>query len=132
MISNSSLPRLLAVASVSILLVGCASMEGLSLAKSDFGVEELAKESKDQPGSEDHAADAKSSELLLVGTVSAFRKFNEDKVERFYEQYAAFAERIHPGKEPTYTEPDFRERIAGWTKLKTLSIPLVVGMYDYA
>ena len=125
--TDLSLGRLLVVAGVSFQLVGCVSLEGVGIGKGDFGVEELVEQSKDQGSTEDNAPESKMSELLLVGTVSAFRKFDDTTVQRFYKQYVAFAERMHPGEGPTYLEHDFRERIVGWTKAQGVFDPACRG-----
>ena len=123
----------LSIISLLILLGGCVSQEGVTIVPSAKGAEHIIiqREQAIETGDRD-PADVPTN-IILVGTVSAFRAFDDaDEANKFYEDYVDFAEELHPGGAPEYTAEEFREAIAGWTKVKFFTVPLVVGLYDYA
>jgi len=110
-------------------IAGCVSAEGIDVGKHEFGIEELVDDSEARSF---NRGSRSVEDLVLIGRVSAFREFSPDNIQKFYKTYVEFSDRVHPDEGPVYSESDFREQIAGWTKLKVFSIPMVAGLYEYA
>jgi hypothetical protein len=72
-----------------------------------------------------------NKQLLMVGTVSAFREFDEAEYLAFYRKYLELANLVHPGEESSVSLEAFRQEFAGWTMLKWKYLPLG-SLYDDA
>src|SRR5688500_10346730 len=69
---------------------------------------------------------------ILIGTATTLRSFNSTGRNTHDRYYAGMVERIKKGRPdyvPLMTLENFRQRIGGWTDLKTATIPLVVSLY---
>ena len=72
------------------------------------------------------------SDLIIVGTASAFRPLTGGNADEIYAEYIAFAERLHVDRSAAYSQEEFVLAFAGWTRIKVFNIPLVYGEYEYA
>lgn len=122
--------RLLIVACAS-LAHGCVSvgLEGISPGKDSFGVREIFVPVESDEAAESQVPPGWSPNLLVVGTVSAYRKLKGRRLEKFYSSYVEFGEKVHPGAPVAYSPDEFASTFSGWTRLKTFTIPLTWGHY---
>jgi len=124
--------RLIGIGLAALLTVGCVQQEGFRFGTSEFGVEEIVEQRELRDRSGNQYSEDVPSDLVLIGTVSAFRPLTDKNTQDIYAKYLAFSKQIHPDTPPDYSQEEFRDKFAGWTALKTMTIPLVMGNYDYA
>jgi hypothetical protein len=79
-----------------------------------------------QPGTS--AAQAESGRIL-IGTVPGYRRVDGEDNARFYELYRKLAPHAVDGS-PMLTQDEFAATIAGWTRLKVLTLPLAQGFRE--
>jgi hypothetical protein len=80
---------------------------------------------------ENHSASL-TGQLILIGTVSAFRPFDKRSIEEYYSSYTEFSALVHPGSAPAIGFGEFRKSFSGWTNLKYFTVPAVTGFYEDA
>ncbi|MES2603732.1 MAG: hypothetical protein V4603_02280 [Pseudomonadota bacterium] len=123
----------IAIVGCSLWLAGCVSHEGIGLLPPTQGAEELLYDAKQTAKATAENAETDTAALprqfILIGTVSSLRRFSERSGDRYYERYLKFVERYHPDQAPVLSREDFSQTIAGWTNLKSFTIPLVMGLY---
>ena len=124
--------RVVQVFFVCFLATGCVSQEGISLGTSDWGAEQIVEQREKREAASDQNLPDVPDELIQIGKVSAFRPITEKNFDDIYSKYVEFAARMNPETSSSLTEVEFREQIAGWTKLKTITVPLLFSGYDYA
>src|SRR5688572_16026128 len=67
---------------------------------------------------------------ILIGTATTLRSFKDTGSNTHDRYYASMVKRITKGRPdyvPVMTLENFRQRIGGWTDLKTATIPLVMS-----
>lgn len=118
-------------ACILVVLTGCVSHEGVSLGQAPKGAEELLRpiQADEDTDETQPTQGANGRELILVGTVSSLRRFNERSSARFYDSYAEFVEKMRPGSAASVSLTELRETFAGWTNLKSFTVPLLMGIY---
>jgi len=124
--------RCLIVALMVFLTVGCVSQEGIGIVSPDWGVEEIIDQRESRKESVDESIGDVPVDLVVIGNVSAFRPLTEKNGEEIYSEYLEFSKQLNPDKPVAYSAEEFRNEVAGWTKLKYFSIPLVYGHYKIA
>lgn len=121
------------------LTTGCTfTQEGVYIGKGDpFGADAIVKQNKDANLGDgeafgDRLPAAVHKDLIMVGKASAFRAFDPDEIDEFYDGYAEFAEEVNPGQAPTVDRAQFKEQFAGWTRLKYHGISMLSAWYEDA
>jgi hypothetical protein len=77
--------------------------------------------------------------VLIVGTTGPLRTLDDAERDELYRNYVAVASQSHPGdappgaaanagEPPVLTSAEFKQKIAGWASIQTLSIPLVTKL----
>ena len=115
--------------------VGCVSAEGIGLTSQPYIGETLTKHGRLADGTHsDDASESRTdiSEVVVVGTVSAFREITAKEAEKEYENYAKGFESWGSTRNPDLTFEAFSASMKGWTKVKILGIPLVGALYAKA
>jgi len=127
---NTRKTRALLAMLIALMTVGCAtSQEGVSFGEHELGVEEIIEQRESRS---DEALGEVPVDLILIGKVSAFRPLSSKNTEEIYAEYVDFASRLNPGRPVSLSAEEFGREIAGWTKLKTFSVPMIVSNYEFA
>lgn len=120
-----------------VALAGCASQEGISLAPDPYINKAVAKYAALPPGAElvemeesDEAGERSAvADIIVIGRTSAYREIPADAAERHFDKYRKAYEAWGVQGEPAMTLEEFRETIAGWTKIKLAGVPLLFATY---
>ena len=110
---------------------GCVTYEGVGFSKHSYISSDFQKyaslEGETDYGDSDEEALARQdiTEAIAIGTVTVFREYEADDYEEEYARYVEDFERWGVGRGPSVSMDEFRNRYAGWTRLKGFHIPLV-------
>lgn len=119
----------------SLVSSGCVSYEGVGFSKVSYinpGMQKYAslEGETDYGDTEEEAAErAEITEAIAIGTVSVFREFEADDYEKAYARYVENFEDWGVDRGPSVSHAEFRDRYAGWTRIKGFHIPLVGAMF---
>ena len=119
----------------SVVSSGCVSYEGVGFNKVSYinpGMQKYAslEGETDYGDTEDEAAGRSDiTEAIAIGTVSVFREFEGDDYEKAYARYVGNFEDWGVDRGPSVSLAEFRDRYAGWTRIKGFHIPLVGAMF---
>ena len=119
----------------SVLSSGCVSYEGVGFSKVSYinpGMQKFARleGESDYGDTEKEAAERTDiTEAIGIGTVTVFREFEIDEYEKAYARYVENFEDWGVGRGPSVSLEEFRNRYAGWTRIRVLHVPLILGQY---
>ena len=119
----------------SVLASGCVSYEGVGFSKVSYinpGMQKFAKldGETDYGDNEKEAAQRTDlTEVIAIGTVTVFREFDGDDYEKAFARYVKNFEDWGVSRGPSVSFEEFKDRYAGWTRIRVLHIPLLVGQY---
>jgi len=111
------------------------TLEGQAAGNLRFVAEELLEEPNSTrpirpPGNTEMTPDQfRIDELIVVGNVSACRKFDDQELDRVFRQYRGYVYRLSPDQPPKLDREGFARKYSGWSRLKTFSIPGFFGTY---
>ena len=127
--------RIALLLSASALASGCVTYEGVGFSQMSYinkGMQKHARlEGETEYGdTEEEALErADITEAIAIGTVTVFREYEADDYEKEYARYVEDFEGWGVDRGPTVSLDEFRNRYAGWTRIKGFHIPLVMGQF---
>ncbi|MEZ5278091.1 MAG: hypothetical protein R3F07_17040 [Opitutaceae bacterium] len=144
---KSQLLRVVGVIATLFLSPGCVlvpldslrsdfELEGMFPEDLTFIFEELLEEPnsarppRPNPSSDEEIGQYRVTEVIVIGNTSAYRELKGKGLDRAFREYQGFAHQLHPGRSPIYNLETFSTEYSGWTRLKILSVPTVVGKYE--
>ncbi len=119
----------------SVVSSGCVSYEGVGFSKVSYinpGMQQFARleGESDYGDTEEQAAERTDiTEAIAIGTVTVFREFEGDEYEKAYARYVENFEDWGVGRGPSVSFEEFRNRYAGWSRIRVLHVPLILGQY---
>ncbi len=120
--------RNVCLVAVAVVCTGCVSAEGVSLGQQPYINSGFTKYGG-HPDRAETDSNPRVTGLILVGTVSALREFDEEDKITEYEKYARAFEAWGTDKPPELSAADFVRTMTGWTKIKFAGVPLLGAAY---
>ena len=127
--------RIALLALVGVLLTGCVNYEGVGFKRMSYINEGMQKYGRLE-GETDYGDTAKEaaersdvSEAIAIGTVTVFREYEGDDYEKAYTRYVENFEDWGVARGPSVSLEQFKDRYAGWSRIKGFHIPLVGAAY---
>lgn len=67
--------------------------------------------------------------VIVIGRLSAYRKFDEKNIERGYNNYVESFQKARSDATPSLGFAEFRNTVSGWTMIQVYGAPFVVAVY---
>lgn len=108
---------------------GCVTAEGISLGTEQPYISAYFVKYGSLPDAALANPVSKVNELILVGTLSAYREIAPENAAKEHKKYVESFETWEAGRPPNLSLDEFSTTISGWTQIKVSGVPLIYACY---